>query len=95
MRVENDTGRVEDLENGLITQNALVERWEITKGDPASAKVEIKERRSLGRGGWEVSSTVTTNMRGAAEAFVVEQRLEAFEGAEKVFDKTWQDKIAR
>jgi hypothetical protein len=95
MRVENDTGRVEDLENGLITQNALVETWEITKGDPASAKVEIKESRSLGRGGWEVSSTVTTKMRGEVDAFVIEQRLTAFEGAEKLFDKTWQDRIAR
>lgn len=95
MQVENDTGRVEDLENGLITQNALVERWEITKGDPASAKVEIIERRTLGRGEWQVGSKVTTIMHGEVDGFAIEQRLEAYEGEITVFDRIWNDKTAR
>ncbi len=95
MQVEDDTGRVEDVGSGLITQNALVERWEITKGDATSAQVEINETRTLGRGEWIVRSKVTTKMRGAAEAFVIEQHLEVFEGDEKMFEKTWCDRIAR
>lgn len=95
MQVEDDTGRVEDLENGLITQNALVERWQITKGDATSAQVEINETRTLGRGEWLVRSKVTTKMRGTAEAFDIEQRLEAFEADTKVFDRTWKDHIRR
>ncbi|VAV98103.1 Mll5128 protein, partial [hydrothermal vent metagenome] len=95
MQVEDDTGRVEDAQSGLITQNTLVERWEIIKGDAASAWVEINETRTLGRGEWQVSSMVMTKMRGKADAFEIEQRLEAFENETKVFDRTWKDKITR
>jgi len=95
MQFEDDTGRIEDIENGLITQNILVETWEITKGDAGSARVVIHETRTLGRGEWQVSSKVTTKMRGEADAFVIEQRLEAFEGDGPVFDRMWQERIAR
>ncbi len=95
MQVEDDTGRVEDLETGLITQKSLVERWQITKGDATAAEVVIDETRMSERGEWRVSNIVTTKMQGERDAFVIEQRLQAFEGDDRVFDKTWQSRIAR
>lgn len=95
LEIWGDHGRREDLENGLITASTVSERWEIDPADPTSARVEIIWTRSLGRGDWEVSSTVTTRMRGAADHFAVEQRLEAFENGTPVFERVFSDKIPR
>ena len=95
LEISGDHGRRLDTETGLITESAVSERWEITPTDPASAQVEITWTRSLGRGDWEVSSKVVTQMRGEADAFVVHQHVEAFEGTQKVFDRQYSDTIPR
>ncbi|WP_306114161.1 MULTISPECIES: CocE/NonD family hydrolase [unclassified Roseovarius] len=95
LEISGDHGRRLDTETGLITESAVSERWEITPTDPASAQVEITWTRSLGRGDWEVSSKVVTRMRGEADAFVVHQHVEAFEGTQKVFDRQYSDTIPR
>lgn len=95
LEIHGDHGRREDLENGLVTESAVTETWEILKDDPASAKVEIIWTRSLGRGDWEVSSKVVTRMRGEADQFVVEQQIQAFEGNQLILDRQMSDTIPR
>ncbi len=95
MEVFGTPGRMEDLENGLITEYAVQEVWKITKGDPTSAEVEITWTRSMGRGDWEVSSKVITRMRGLKGHFEIWQNTQAFEGHERVFDRTESDTVPR
>lgn len=95
LEIVGDHGRKMDVGSGLITQSAVSEKWEVTRDDPTSAQVEIIWTRSLGRDDWEVSSKVTTHMRGEAENFVVDQHVEAFEGPTKVFDRHYSDTIPR
>ena len=95
LEIFGDHGRQKDIETGLVTESSVSEKWEVTRGDSASAKVEIIWTRSLGRDDWEVSSKVTTRMRGETDYFVVEQRLEAFEGSDRVIDRLMTDRIPR
>ena len=95
LEIYGDHGRQKDLENGLITHSTVSERWVIDRNDAASAQVEIIWTRSLGRGDWEVSSTVTTRMRGTEDSFEIEQITEAMEGADLVFTKTEIDTVPR
>ena len=95
LEISGDHGRQKDLENGLITESAVSETWKIDRNDPASAQARIIWTRSLGRNDWEVSSRVTMTMRADAEQFFIEKRLEAFEGEEKVLDRTENDAIPR
>ncbi len=93
--ISGDHGRLEDLENGLITESAFSERWEINRFDPATAQVEIQWSRGLERGDWKVSTVVTTRMWGHETDFFFKQKLEAFENGELVFEKTMQDRVPR
>ncbi|WP_299846612.1 CocE/NonD family hydrolase [uncultured Roseovarius sp.] len=95
LEIFGDHGQQKDLENGLITDSTVSETWSIAPDDPASAAVEIIWTRSLGRDDWEVSSKVTTRMRGAPDHFVIEQRLEAFEGDVQVVDRMMTDRVPR
>ncbi len=95
LTIEADHGRHEDLENGLISQSHLQEKWTIHHDDPSSARAEIEWTRSMGRGEWEVSATVTTHMSTDTENYFIVQTLKAFEGDNLVFEKTMQDKIPR
>ena len=93
--IQGDHGRMEDEETGVITESAVSEHWGILRHDPASAKVQMVWTRSFGRGEWEVHTRVTATMAGEKEAFVIDQRLEAWEGDAPVFDKSWSARVPR
>ncbi len=95
LEIFGDHGRQEDAETGLITGSTVSERWEINPDDPASAKVEIIWTRSLGRGDWEVSTQITARMRGTADSFLIEQKIEAWEGEIPVFEKQFEATVPR
>lgn len=95
LTIKGDHGRQEDLENGLITESTVSEVWEVTGNDPATATVENVWTRGLGRGDWRVSSKVTTRMRGEADRFMIEQKLEAWEGDHLVVERLMSSDVPR
>ena len=95
LEIEGDQGRQEDLENGIVTESAVSERWSIMLNDPASAEAHIVWTRGFGRGDWMVTTRVETRMRGLKNHFDVEQSLIAAEGDEVLFSRTWREMIAR
>jgi len=95
LEIIGEHARLEDEQTGIITESAVHEQWNITRNDPASAKVTMVWTRSFGRGDWEVRTRVTARMAGQRDAFVIDQRLEAWEGATPVFDKSWHAKVPR
>lgn len=93
--ISGDQGRREDQGTGLITEQAVTERWTIDRDDPASAGVEFTWSRGLGRGNWGVRTELILRMRGEAEAFAIEQEMRAWDGDTLVFEKSEEAKVPR
>ncbi len=92
--IRNDFGRRE-LSHGLITDEVTQETHSISPDDPNSARVDIVWHEGLGRNEWNVRTVGRTTLTSDSEYFYIKATLEAFEGDESVFDRTWQRKVAR
>lgn len=95
LKITGDHGARKDMESGLVSNSAVQETWNIVRGDPASANVEIIWDRGMGRGDWNVRTKIVTKMSGEADDFVIEQRIEAYEGDDLVFERILEDRVAR
>ncbi len=95
LTISSDRGRIEDLETGIITENAMREVWTVDPANPADAEAQITWQRSFGRGDWRVSTRAETGMVGHHDHFEIMQRLVAREGDETVFDQAWVHRVAR
>ncbi|MFH1794487.1 MAG: CocE/NonD family hydrolase [Pseudomonadota bacterium] len=93
--VANDFGEARDLEHGLITGSRMSERWTIRPDDPLSARAEIWWEQTLARGGWSVRTEARSSMRSDADSFQLAARLEAWEGAVRIFERDFADTVAR
>ena len=64
--------------------------YRITDGDPLSAAVEARCSSTLARDGWHARVDTHSAMSSTASQFLVTQRLDAFEGDEQVYSRTWE-----
>jgi hypothetical protein len=64
--------------------------YRIVDGDPLSASVQVRCTAGLGRGEWQTRVETDSHMRSTATEFLVTQRLDAFEGDEQVYSRTWE-----
>ena len=83
------------VQDGLEVGWLSVDRLSIREGDPLSAEVTCERRVELGRGGWQVRLEISSAMTSDADAFHVDDRLEAFEGDRRVFERTWNRTFPR
>jgi putative CocE/NonD family hydrolase len=88
--IVGDDGLVENPQTGLKTAQKVHEVFEITERDPSSARARFGWERSFGRGDWMVNTRSHVALSSTDGAFVVEARLEAFEGDEVVFSRDWR-----
>ena len=72
-----------------------VTTYRITDGDPLSAEVHVRCMSALGRGAWQTRVETDSRMTSSATAFHVTQRLDAYEGDERVFTRTWEFSFPR
>jgi uncharacterized protein len=74
------------------TEMADVNRttYRIVDGDPLSAVVEVVCSSELGRGAWRTRVDTESRMGSTATEFLVTQRLDAYEGDERVCSRTWE-----
>lgn len=93
--VEDDQGEVENLTHGLITAEAMSERWSIRPGDPLSAEVVIRWTQGLRRGDWSVRTEAEARMTASETGLHMQARLTAWEGAAQVFERSWDETVAR
>ena len=95
LEIEDDFGRTEIVEHGLVTWGAGRERYSIHPNDPLSAKQETHWTEELQRGKWKVRTETYGELTATATHFVVKGRLEAYEGAKQIYTKKWNKKIPR
>ena len=90
-----DDGLIENPQTGLKTAQKVHEVFEISEGDPSSARAKFAWERSYGREDWMVHTRSHVALSSCDGAFVVEAKLEAFEGDSHLFDREWRAVIQK
>ena len=93
--VVTDEGDAENLTHGLVSGESLTERWEIHPDDPLSARAHHVWEQRLSRGSWSVRTEAEAEMTVTATHLRMVARLTAWEGAEKVYERHWDEKVER
>jgi uncharacterized protein len=93
--VDDDQGDRENLTHGLVSGETLTERWEIHPDDPLSARALHVWEQRLSRGDWEVRTTAEAEMTATATHLRMRAQLIAWEGERKVFQRQWDEEVAR
>jgi uncharacterized protein len=89
----NDGHRL--LDDGLEYREHEQDLFQITEDVPLSAKVECERAFSVGRGEWQVTVRTSSTMSATAAAFQVTNVVDAYEGDQRVFAKTWHCEVTR
>jgi predicted acyl esterase len=79
----------------LVSSDTSHTVYSIVEGDPLSAKVEFRATTGMARDDWSTRAEVTSTMTADAEAFHVTSALDAYEGATRVFARTWSWRFPR
>lgn len=95
LSIQSDSGQIEDKTTGLISSAERGELWRITPGDPLSARSDFNWSRTMARGDWAVRVDSRLSQWADQRNFFIEATIEAYEGSEKVFEKTFSEKVPR
>jgi uncharacterized protein len=93
--IEDDFGKVRDLDHGLIKGSIARERWSIHPEDPLSARGWCHWSDELERDGIRLRTETRCEMWSDATHFYLRAQLEAFENDVSVYDRTLDDTIPR
>jgi uncharacterized protein len=74
---------------GLRIEHHKHERFTIREADPLSAVVETAHSHKIERGEWRVRTETQTRMTSTAAEFVLQARLDAFEGERRILSRNW------
>jgi uncharacterized protein len=96
IRFEWDVGGHRRLvEAGTEMADTNITTYRITDGDPLSAEVHVACLSALGRGDWRTRVETASRMTSTAAEFLVSQRVDAYEGEEKVRSRAWELRFPR
>jgi putative CocE/NonD family hydrolase len=79
----------------LVSQDTSHTVYSLVEGDPLSAAVRFRMTTGMARGDWSTRAEVASTMSADAEAFHVTSSLDAYEGATRVFARTWSWRFPR
>jgi uncharacterized protein len=90
LRFEWDVGGHRRLkDSGIEMDDTHVTTYSIVDGDPLSACVQVECSSALGRGAWRTRVETRSEMTATKTDFVVEHRLDAYEGDELIRSRSW------
>lgn len=93
--VEDRSGRVENLDHGLITEEIFAERFEIDPANPVDSLARNDWTQCLSRGDWQVRTQTHAEMRTTADALQFYAKLQAWEGETLVFEREFSQDVSR
>ena len=93
--IEDDFGKVEDADHGLINGTIAREWWSIHPDDPLSARGRCHWTEEQGRGDWAIRTETFCEMWSDAETFHLTARLEAWEGDRMILARDLEESIPR
>jgi hypothetical protein len=89
-----DDGR-NRLSNGIIYDSVITNIFSIVEGQPTSARVECRRQIEISRDDWITRVETSSLMTSDKDYFHLTNVLDAYEGLERVFTKSWTRKIRR
>jgi hypothetical protein len=90
-----DVGGLVRMPTGIEVEDTNRTVYSIVEGDPLSAEVRCLMTGSYGRGDWRTHCETDSRMTCDAERFTVTNTLRAWEGDERVFERTWTSVLPR
>ncbi len=95
LRIEDDFGKVRDLDHGLIHGSKVRETWSIHPDDPLSASGMCHWTDEIERDDIRLRTEACCDMTSDATHFYLSATLKAFENENEVFSKEINEKVAR
>jgi putative CocE/NonD family hydrolase len=92
---EIDSGGFQIIGDGLVYTARQLDRYGIVDGDPLSAQAESEHQITIERGDWRTCIQTQSSMSCDATHFHLFNMLEAYEGENRVFAKTWTCVVPR
>ncbi len=93
--IVDDFGKQRDCGHGLISGSVARETWSIHPDDPLSARGRCHWTTELERGGIALRTETRCEMWSDAAQYHLRARVQAFDGADCIHDRTVTDRIAR
>ncbi len=93
--IEDDFGKMKDLDHGLIKGSTARERWSIHPDDPLSAKGACHWTTEMERDGIILRTETKCDMSSDATQFHLSATLEAYENNVLIYDKHITEQIPR
>ena len=90
--VSEDSGRVENLDHGLITHEAMTERWTVHPDHPETARASCTWDQRFARGAWSVRTQASADM---CPDLIMRAQLQAWEGETEIFSRIFQHAVPR
>jgi hypothetical protein len=83
------------LDSGLRYQEEGRDIYQIVLGEPLSALTVSERSIAVARGGWQTRVETRSTLSASAEAFLVTNTLEGYEGDARVFARSWHRSVPR
>ena len=93
--IEDDFGKVEDADHGLVAGSIARERWTIHPDDPLSARGILHWSDEMERGDLKIRTETFSEMWSDKAKFFLRARLVAYEGDRLVYDRDIVDEVPR
>ncbi|MEO0745294.1 MAG: CocE/NonD family hydrolase, partial [Pseudomonadota bacterium] len=91
--IEDDFGKLRDLDHGLITGSVARERWDIHPDDPLSARGTCHWTDEMERDGIALRTEARCEMWSDATHFHLTARIEAYENGTEIYARDVTDSI--
>jgi uncharacterized protein len=95
VQLPRDGGTLHLLDIDLVCHETGDVFYEITDGDPASARCWTRFEMGRQRGDWRIRTDTRTGLRCTRTHFELTATLDAYEGDARVFARNWRLKIPR
>ena len=83
------------VDSGLCYEEEGRDVYQVVLGQPLSARTTSERSVTVARGDWHTRIETRSTMSASAEAFLVTNTLEGYEGDARVFARSWHRSIPR
>ncbi|MCV3211850.1 CocE/NonD family hydrolase [Mesorhizobium sp. YC-39] len=95
LTVKRDDGSVRLDPIGTVVGHEKQMIYSVAGNDPSTARTEVYERFDRGRGAWQTTVQGRTVLTATKSDFCLQVDFDAFENGQRIFCKSWSEKIPR
>ncbi|MCC6533704.1 MAG: CocE/NonD family hydrolase [Burkholderiales bacterium] len=95
VEIDDRGGRIRYDEIDLIAEARSTERYSVREDDPLRASAAMDCQWEFERGDWRIRTLCSTTVTCTARHFVIAARVAGFEGEARVFDRSFDQRVAR